>query len=171
MKEFEWSVPKEGLYDDETNHLSVGENHALLPFVELNAASNPEKKFVEFLEQNSEYIDWWYKNGDKGRQHYAVEYTDADGVKRPFYVDFVIRLKNGKILLFDTKSAGSEPLTAHLKHNALNAYIVAENAAGKNLLGGIIVHEGMNWVWSRYTIDNTTDHDGWSRLDFKQENS
>lgn len=171
MKEFEWSVPKERLYDDETHHLAVGKNHALRPFVELNAATNPEKEFVKFLEQNSEYIDWWYKNGDKGRQHYAVEYTDAAGVKRPFYVDFVIRLKNGKILLFDTKSAGSEPLTAHLKHNALNAYIVAENAAGKNLLGGVIVKEGMNWVWSRYTIDNTTDHDGWSRLDFKQENS
>lgn len=171
MKEFEWSVPKERLYDDETHHLSVGKNHALLPFVELNAASNPEKEFAKFLEQNSEYIDWWYKNGDKGRQHYAVEYTDADGVKRPFYVDFVIRLKNGKIMLFDTKSTGSEPLTAHLKHNALNAYIVAENTAGKSLLGGVIVKEGMNWVWSRYTIDNTTDHDGWSRLDFKQENS
>lgn len=171
MKEFEWSVPEERLYDDETHHLSVSKNHALLPFVELNAASNPEKEFAKFLEQNSEYIDWWYKNGDKGRQHYAVEYTDADGVKRPFYVDFVIRLKNGKIMLFDTKSTGSEPLTAHLKHNALNAYIVAENATGKNLLGGVIVKEGMNWVWSRYTIENTYDHEGWSRLDFKQENS
>lgn len=170
MKKFEWSVPKERLYDDETHHLTVGENHALQPFVELNAASNPEKEFAEFLEQNSEYIDWWYKNGDRGRQHYAVEYTDEAGAKRPFYVDFVIRLKNGKIMLFDTKSPGSEPLTAHLKHNALNAYIVAENAVGKNLLGGVVVKEGMNWVWSRYTIDNTTDHDGWTALDFQNEN-
>ena len=171
MKEFEWSVPEERLYDDETHHLAAGENHALRPFVELNAAFDPEKDFATFLEQNSAYIDWWYKNGDKGRQHYAVEYADEAGVKRPFYVDFVIRLKNGKILLFDTKTAGSEPLTAHLKHNALNAYIVAENAAGKNLLGGVIVKEGLNWVWSRYTIENTIDHEGWSHLDFKQENS
>ena len=171
MKEFEWSVPEERLYDDETHHLAAGENHALRPFVELNAAFDPEKDFAKFLEQNSEYIDWWYKNGDKGRQHYAVEYADQAGVKRPFYVDFVIRLKNGKIFLFDTKTAGNEPLTSHLKHNALNAYIVAENAAGKNLLGGVIVKEGLNWVWSRYTIENTIDHEGWSHLDFKQENS
>ena len=171
MKEFEWSVPEERLYDDETHHLATGENHALRPFVELNAAFDPEKDFAKFLEQNSEYIDWWYKNGDKGRQHYAVEYADEAGVKRPFYVDFVIRLKNGKIFLFDTKTAGSEPLTAHLKHNALNAYIAAENAAGKNLLGGVIVKEGLNWVWSRYTIEDTIDHEGWSYLDFKQENS
>ena len=170
MKEFEWSVPEERFYDEETHHLAPGENHAMLPFAELNDASAPEKEFVKLLEENSEYIDWWYKNGDKGRQHYAVEYADEAGVKRPFYVDFVIRLKNGKIMLFDTKSAGSEPLTAHLKHNALNAYIVAENAAGKDLVGGVIVKEGMNWVWSRYTIEDTINHDGWARLDFKQEN-
>jgi hypothetical protein BACCOPRO_00651 len=171
MKEFQWSVPEERLYEDETHRLQLADNHALQPFFELNTASSPEKEFVKFLEANSEYIDWWYKNGDKGRQHYAIEYTDESGNKTPFYVDFVIRLKNGKIMLFDTKSPGSEPLTAHLKHNALNAYIVEENAKGANLVGGVIVKDGMNWVWSRYTIENTVDHAGWAYLDFKQENS
>lgn len=170
MKEFQWSVPEERMYEDETHHLKLADNHALQPFFELNTASTPEKEFADFLEQNTEYIDWWYKNGDKGRQHYAVEYTDEAGNKTPFYVDFVIRLKNGKIMLFDTKSPGSEPLTAHLKHNALNAYIVEENAKGSSLVGGVIVKDGMNWVWSRYTIENTVDHAGWAYLDFKQEN-
>ncbi len=170
MKEFQWSVPEERMYEDETHHLKLADNHALQPFFELNTASTPEKEFADFLEQNTEYIDWWYKNGDKGRQHYAVEYTDEAGNKTPFYVDFVIRLKNGKIMLFDTKSPGSEPLTAHRKHNALNAYIVAENEKGANLVGGVIVKDGMNWVWSRYTIENTVDHAGWAYLDFKQEN-
>lgn len=171
MKEFQWSVPEERLYEDETHRLQLADNHALQPFYELNSASTPEKAFANFLEENSEYIDWWYKNGDKGRQHYAVEYTNEVGNKAPFYVDFVIRLKNGKIMLFDTKTAGSEPLTAHLKHNALNDYIVEENAKGANLVGGVIVKDGMNWVWSRYKIENTTDHEGWAHLDFKQENS
>lgn len=171
MKEFQWSVPEERMYEDETHHLKLADNHALQPFFELNTASTPEKEFADFLEENTEYIDWWYKNGDKGRQHYAIEYTDEAGNKTPFYVDFVIRLKNGKIMLFDTKSPGSEPLTAHLKHNALNAYIVEENAKGSSLVGGVIVKDGMNWVWSRYTIENTVDHTGWAYLDFKQENS
>lgn len=171
LKEFEWSVPEQRLYDDETHKMVLVENQALMPFYELNTASSPEKRFVEFLEQNSNYIDWWYKNGDKGRQHYAIEYEQADGSKHPFYVDFVIRLKNGKVMLFDTKSPGSEPLTAHLKHNALNTYIAKENAEGANLVGGVIVEEGLNWLWSKYTIDNTIDHTGWATLDFKQENS
>ena len=171
MKKFQWSVPEERLYVDNTHHLQLADNHALQPFYELNGASTPEEEFVKVLEANSEYIDWWYKNGDKGRQHYAIEYTDESGNKTPFYVDFVIRLKNGKIMLFDTKTPGSEPLTAHLKHNALNAYIIKENANGANLAGGVIVKDGMNWVWSRHTIENTVDHRGWAYLDFKQENS
>ena len=32
----------------------------------------------------------------KGRQHYAIEYTDEAGNKTPFYVDFVIRLKTAR---------------------------------------------------------------------------
>lgn len=171
MKEFQWSVPEERMYEDETRHLKLADNHALQPFFELNTASSPEKEFADFLEENTEHIDWWYKNGDKGRQHYAIEYIDEGGNKTPFYVDFVIRLKNGKIMLFDTKTSNSEPLTAHRKHNALNAYIVAENEKGANLVGGVIVKDGINWVWSRYTIENTVDHAGWAYLDFKQENS
>lgn len=29
------------------------------------------------------------------------------------------------------------------------------NATGINLTGGVIVKDGMNWVWSRYTIEDT----------------
>lgn len=171
MKEFVWEVPEERYYDDETHKVKPAENHALMPFVELNSASSPEREFAQFLEANTEWIDWWYKNGDNGRQHYAVQYTKTDGSKHPFYVDFVIRLKNGKIFLFDTKSPGSEPLTAHLKHNALIDYIVDENAKGENIAGGgVIVKDGSNWRWSHFHIENTYDLDGWDAFCPKDEN-
>lgn len=170
IQEYLWEVPQERLYDEETHHIEAVQNHALLPFVELNSASSPERRFVAFLEQNSEYIDWWYKNGDKGRQHYAVPYTDSNDLKHLFYVDFVIRLKNGKVMLFDTKSAGSDPM-AHVKHNALNAYMLEENANGANLMGGVLVEEGLNWLWSKHNIENTTNLTGWAHLDFRIENS
>ncbi len=166
IQEYAWEVPQERLYDDETHRIEVAQNHALLPFIELNSASTPERRFVAFLEQNSEHIDWWYKNGDKGRQHYAVPYTDSNNLKHLFYVDFVIRLKNGKVMLFDTKSAGSDPM-AHVKHNALNAYMLEENANGANLMGGVLVEEGLNWLWAKHCIENTTDLAGWSIFDPK----
>lgn len=161
FKKYYWEVPEERLYDSETNHMEVVENHALLPFVQLNQASNPEKNFVAYLEQNSEYIDWWYKNGDKGKQHYAIEYTIGDNnAKSLFYVDFVIRMKNGHVYLFDTKSAGSDTF-AHEKHNALLQYIKENSSDEMPLYGGVIIQKNENWLFSPLPIENTTDTLNW----------
>ena len=68
LKRYEWEVPEERVYDSETNTIEEAENHALTPFVQLNTASAPEREFVKFLEENTQWIDWWYKNGDNGKQ-------------------------------------------------------------------------------------------------------
>ncbi len=108
-KAYDWEVPVERLYKEESHRIKEEvRDHALLPFVELKNASKPEERFEAFLEANKEYIDWWYKNGDAGRQHYAISYENKEGHKALFYVDFVIRMKSGQIFLFDTKSAGSD---------------------------------------------------------------
>ena len=155
------------MYDGETNHAVPDiANHALAPYVRLNdGGSRQEDDFVAFLEANTAYIDWWYKNGDKGRQNYAVEY-DRDGTKALFYVDFVIRMRNGRVYLFDTKTEESDPY-APQKHNALHAYMQAENAKGADLRGGIIIKpQGRDyWLYSPLPIDNTTDLTGWEIFD------
>ena len=158
--EYQWCVPKERVYDSDSNHIESAENHALMPFVQLNAASNPEKEFSAFLEANSQYIDWWYKNGDKGKQHYAIEYLQEEGAKALFYVDFVIRMKNGHIYLFDTKSAGSD-LFAPQKHNALIDYITKHSTKEQPLFGGILIQQGSNWLYSKLPIANTTELTNW----------
>ena len=158
--DYTWEVPAERYYKVETHHLEErAKNHALLPFVELNAASNPEQKFAAFLEQNAAYIDWWYKNGDEGKQHYAVPYEQADGTKSLFYVDFVVRMKNGQVFLFDTKSEDSDP-EAPNKHNALVDYLQAHKE--QNLKGGVLIAQGSNWMYSQFKIENTHDLMGWT---------
>lgn len=160
-KEHDWEVPEQRVYDAETNHVEQAANHALDPFVQLNTASGPEKEFIRFLEANTQYIDWWYKNGDKGKQNYAIEYNKGQGgAKSPFYVDFVIRMKNGHIYLFDTKSAGSDIFAAD-KHNALLQYIRANSNEKQPLAGGVILRQGSNWLYSRLPISNTTDTLNW----------
>ncbi len=146
--EYDWEVPEERIYDDKTHQVVEARNHALSPFVELNNASDNECHFVDYLENNSESIDWWYKNGDSGCQHFSIEYTNNDGMKALFYVDFIIRLRNGKVFLFDTKT-GKRDANALQKHNALIDYIAEANAAGANLAGGVIFPDGDNWLWSR----------------------
>lgn len=158
---YKWEVPADRIYAEDTHSIQDEvKNHALMPFVELNAASNPEERFTVFLEANTEYIDWWYKNGDSGKQHYSISYINVAGEKSLFYVDFVIRMKNGQIFLFDTKSCGSD-VNAPAKHNALIEYINSEENKGKNLKGGVIIEQGLNWKYCPLTIENTTEITSW----------
>lgn len=158
---YEWEVPADRLYKEDNNVVVDNvKNHALMPFVQLRSASSPERMFEAYLEANTEYIDWWYKNGDSGKQHYAVSYVDGTGTKALFYVDFVIRMKNGQIFLFDTKSVGSDG-DAPAKHNALIDYMASEENQDKHLKGGVIIADGSNWKYSPLKIENTTDIINW----------
>lgn len=161
FKKYDWEVPEERVYDSDTNHIvEEVHNHALLPFVLLNKASNPEKEFEKFLEDNGQWIDWWYKNGDSGKQHYAIPYGGGEKPKSLFYVDFVIRMKNGHVYLFDTKSEESD-LFACDKHNALLKYLKENSTDDVPLSGGVIIRQGSNWLYSKLPIDNTTDTLNW----------
>ena len=162
--DYHWEVPEERVYDSETHHTAQGEAHALLPFYELNHASGPENLFAAYLEQHRQFIDWWYKNGDNGKQHYAIRYQNSADQTALFYVDFVIRMKNGKIYLFDTKGTGGDidPEVVN-KHNALIDYIAAENAKGQNLRGGVIkADEYGNWLYCQFKIENAYDLSNWT---------
>lgn len=164
FEQYQWEVPADRLYTEENHQVKPGvKDHALLPFVELTSASNPEQRFAQFLEQHAEAIDWWYKNGDTGREHYAVPYTNSQGQKALFYVDFVIRMKNGQLFLFDTKSEASD-VEAPNKHNALLQYMQSAENVSKHLKGGVIIHDNYgsdNWLYSPLPIENTSDIKGW----------
>ena len=160
--DFQWEVPKERVYDSETHHTAQGEAHALMPFCQLNGAKNPEVAFATYLEQHREHIDWWYKNGDNGKQHYAIRYKNSTGQTALFYVDFVIRMNNGHIYLFDTMgSDGDIDKEVVNKHNALIDYIAAENAKGGNLRGGIIKGRFGNWLYPPFKIEDANDTSNW----------
>ena len=156
FEQYSWEVPAERLYKESTHHVMPKvEEHALLPFIELNTISTPERRFSEFLEANKDYIDWWYKNGDEGKQHYSIPYINSQKETRLFYVDFVVRMKNGLVFLFDTKTENSDS-EAPYKHNGLVDYM-----KDKDLQGGVIVERNDVWYYSPLHIDNTTDVRGW----------
>lgn len=156
-----WTLPEERSYKDSTyREREDVKNHALMPYCELNKASTPEQRFTAFLEAHSDSIDWWYKNGDNGSEHFAVLYENSQGKKALFYVDFIVRMKTGKIYLFDTKSENSDP-EAPYKHNALIDYMADAINADKDIEGGIIIESQMNWRYCRDKITDTTDLRNW----------
>jgi type III restriction enzyme len=163
----QWDVPSERIFNENYQQREA-DTHALEPFYEYRGASNPEKYFVVFLENNKQHIDWWYKNGDKNREDFAVTYEDVNGITRGFYVDFVIRLKNGTIALFDTKTLDSDPNFVR-KHNALYNYIQEKSSPQKPLIGGVIVPRSKSdysvWKFADNLIDKANDHTGWVAFD------
>ena len=161
FEKYTWEVPAERLYKESTHHVMPKvEEHALLPFIELNTVSTPERRFSEFLEANKAFIDWWYKNGDEGKQHYSVPYNNSQGEKALFYVDFVVRMKNGQVFLFDTKSENSDS-EAPNKHNGLLEYMNKSENEDKHLKGGVIIEKNDVWYYSSFPIETTSDVTGW----------
>lgn len=163
-----WEVPAERIYNEHYQGKQNIEKHALVPFYEQHNASNPEIKFAEFLELNKNHIEWWYKNGDKNKEDFAVTYYDVEASLKGFYVDFVIKLKNNKIYLFDTKTKGSDKNFIH-KHNALIDYLIENTTSNKELLGGIIIPEERGndiiWKYSAKKIQSATDSSGWKSFE------
>lgn len=123
-----------------------------------------EKAFIEYLEK-SDKIKWWFKNGDRDATFFAVPYEE-DGIFKPFYVDFIVMLKDGKIGLFDTKS-GITAKVAGPKSDGLVKYIKEENKKGRKLFGGIVTQRGGSWLyWAEggyYYKEN--DFKDWEILD------
>lgn len=169
-----WVVPEVRYYSELYNREEI-DQHALEPFFEYKNVSNPEKEFKKYLETYSSEIDWWYKNGDQGKEHFAISYHNHKNELKLFYVDFIIRFKSGKIGLFDTKTKRSDH-DAPAKHNALVEYVRVQNLnSGKIMLGGIMIPEETGSVLSfRYclnTITDTNDLTGWTYFDPAQINA
>ena len=174
FKHYDWELPAERAYPV-VNYTERSEidYHALLPYMEYSGpnSSCPEHNFASFLDANSNAIEWWYKNGDQGKAHYAIGYTNSLGEKALFYVDFIIRMNNGDIFLFDTKTENSDP-EAPYKHNALWEYMQLPENKGKRLHGGIIIPDNFgNWVYSPAPLDlrlGTSDTTNWNIFDPQQ---
>jgi len=164
-KEFTWEVPETRIYNAEKNVSREGEiyNHGLMPYFEQKGVSIPEYKFARWIDAQREEVDWWYKNGDEGKQHFAVPYKTQDGKNRCFYVDFIIRLKDGTILLLDTKTHGSDE-NGKEKNNALYEFVETYREKGIKMYGGVLIQEGDNWYFPDGPVDNIDSTEGWTRL-------
>lgn len=175
FKHYDWEVPAERAYPvDRYVERPDMVNHALLPYMQSkkgSLGSDTERDFEKFLEENSNAIEWWYKNGDQGKANFAIGYTNSDGVKALFYVDYIIRMRNGDIFLFDTKTESSDT-KAPYKHNALWEYMQLPENKEKRLHGGIIIPDPHgNWVYSPAPLDlelGTSDITNWDIFDPQQ---
>lgn len=135
-KEYIWTVPVIDYYND--NYAEVKfPNYALDKCYLSNTRSVPEIEFEKLLKKTAS-VDWWFKNGESKETYFGIPYIGEDKVEHTFYPDFIVKFKDGKVGIYDTKSGFTASNTdASSKSNALQAYI-AENKKLK-LTGGLVV--------------------------------
>ena len=63
--------------------------------------SLPEVKFEKFCEQ-SEAVEWVYKNGDRGNDYLSILYKDNSGKQKLFFPDYVAGIR-GEVWIIETK--------------------------------------------------------------------
>ena len=159
-----WNIPESLTYSKEYSVASVKKS-IMQPFFS-DGKWKSEVAFVNFLEK-SERVEWWFKNGDRDATFFAVRYDN--GEEKPFYVDFIVKLKDGRIGLFDTK-AGLTKQVAGPKIDGLYKYIQAENKKGKKCFGGIVANTERNyrgrWVYFNRTSKDFKDNsfENWADL-------
>lgn len=162
-----WEIPDSinfgGNYTELPTKLSV-----MKPFYYDNRWK-PEKAFIDFLEKSKD-IKWWFKNGDRDATYFAVPYEENEEWK-PFYIDFIVQFKDGRIGLFDTKS-GRTIKDAREKNDGLQAYLIAQVKKGKKLSGGIVANtdsQNFSGRWMVYTGTGTDlavgDFSNWEILE------
>ena len=119
-------TPKElnlNVYDDYTNDIEH---------------STPEKRFEHYC-QNSDIIEWFYKNGDKGQNYLSIVYGDSFKTQSLFYPDYIIKV-NGKIYIIEVKGGNNSDGTSknidkdkvQLKLECLKSYVEKHNKKNPN---------------------------------------
>lgn len=163
QKSANWEVPEMLNFGGNFKEFKT-ELSAMQPFY-FDGIWKTEEAFIRFLEK-SDQIEWWFKNGDRDATFFAVPYSE-NGKQKPFYVDFIVKFKNEKIGLYDTKS-GSTIKNSREKSDGLQEYIKKH----KNISGGIVAntHSGnFSGRWMCYkkqgTELNSDDFSNWELLE------
>jgi type III restriction enzyme len=126
-----WEVPKALSFPGDFKQLNATKS-VMQPFF-FDDKWKSEASFISFLD-SSDSVEWWFKNGERDATFFAVAYEDH-GDTKPFYVDFIVKMKDGRIGLFDTKS-GSTVDGAKTRSAGLQEYI----SQNPKTWGGIVTN-------------------------------
>lgn len=138
-----WEVPVINSFNSKCKKSSVSKS-IMKPFYS-KKLSTVEQKFIDSLEKSNK-VKWWYKNGENEIKFFAIPYMDENGIDRGFYVDFIIKFKDGTIGLLDTKGGMTAKTSeAGPRAEGLYKYIKKNN---KKLWGGIVIESHDSWLYN-----------------------
>ena len=155
-------------YSSDYENFENASKSLVQPFKARKDAPKTEQDFIAFLEQ-SENVEWWFKQNDEGKDFYAIRYFNtADKKERLFYPDFLLKLKDGRIGIFDTKG-GITAIHPEGRETGLFNRLKELNAAAgsEKFIGGLVLMENRQWYYhlgENYSYSANKLDEGWHPL-------
>jgi type III restriction enzyme len=127
-----------------------------------------ELRFINYLEQKSDKLEWWFKNGEGSKEFYCLKYFNtAKREESLFFPDWILKFKDGRIGFFDTKS-GFTAQNPEGRAEGLADKITELNSNGGNFIGGLVVLVGNQWYYCKlmpYNYSHGKLDDSWDLLE------
>ena len=168
-----FTIKAQYAYTDDMKEFYPSALSIVKPFrlLENYAGRDNEVRFIQFLENNPQHIEWWFKNGT-GKDAFGVRYLDKAANKvRVFYPDWIIKFRGKDQLgVFDTKGGfTANESEVKDKAEALTNKIASFNLNGQRRLhyvGGIVIYQEGLWLYNdglQYTA-YATDKSLWKNF-------
>ena len=133
--------------------------------------SKIEEEFVDDVLEKDKNIEWWWQNGSEHMQaNFGVKYySNGNKIPQTFQPDFIVKLKDGRIGIFDTKAKDDRIEDQKVKNEALQKYIKEQNKKGKKLFGGLIIKDNTHYKLNQKAIYKSfvEKNDDWEILELK----
>lgn len=167
----EWEIPAK-IYCNKDTFLKHPYDKISLhkPLYVKNNMSNPEKDLIKMLENNSDMINWWWKNDEHFPESFGITYC-VHNQAHEFFPDFLVLDKTGKLWIIETKSLDdSRNLTDNLKekHKVLKEFINKNSSKKQPIGGGIAVFQkGKCYIYTADELDWNSFMENAQELKFK----
>lgn len=127
--------------------------------------STSEQLLENYLE-NRDDVDWYYKNGDTGKQYLSVIYGNNLNKEYLFYPDYIIKKKNGDVWIIETKGGESKGKSKNIDKQIENKFYAFKDYAKRQKINWGFVRDKDTRLYINNTIYNEDMSDTeWKRID------
>lgn len=142
----EWEILPNKNYNPQTyikHNLELSLYQPLYVRIMENGEPNKlEIDFLNYINSKKDKIDWVWQNGQEHMEsNFGIQKEDG----YTFQPDFLVKFKDGRLGIFDTKGVGDREEDNKEKATALIKYLEEETKKGKNLIGGLVVKVGTHF--------------------------
>ncbi len=143
---YDFEIAEKSFYNQHTDEIVKVKKYIYEPCYLNTDRLNPEREFEKFLENNGKDIVWWWKNGESKKDYFGVKYEYPKGVVHTFYPDYLVKLTDGRLGIFETKDKRDQDggSFTKAKSEALQKYL--KDTKKKELFGGIVIEKSNEWL-------------------------